>query len=629
MSSNINLTDQIFKVAENGSVKELHQINLRYRRFEIAVSLTKVNENLLTPVQLAISNNNFDVIAYMLKSLKFSIGNQRFRPACRSVIYQIIVNTQLSIIEKMECLMGTELNSDCWLEFVWLSISSSTCITRQEKIVALELIGATFFVQEMNHEFFYFDHPGSNNAEIKASHQDRVRSSEFTNTNQNVYQAGIQCWKEAMALRNIEPAFPKIADLFPDDDTFNNTTELMSMEDLDLFQRKCLPVNNDVNLQDKRDLIQIHCLLVTKRIFNQLDPGKRPFCLDLNNLLDYRGDCLDEKLYSRSLSTSLLILEKLDGFNSSSSLKCIEIFTSTLLQIPACLEKMTSSSPNSAGKIAVLSSANVFCIVKSYIDTLKLVVVKSNVINIPDWMEELTQEQILQFMKTFVYFMKFLHFNDWFPNFKTKENKKLTENLSQYFRLNPRQGIPSLLHLAIELPEILNYWGYQRPTFTSAHMDIVRWFLEAGANPNISICQYGNINIPVVIVLIDSIGEWKWGVCKKSFWICFQNLLDAGTHLNKVMPNGETIFEYLKKQLFKRFGSPYYPNLDSTSVPPLPLSYLCSRVIRFHDIPIENQLPPRLQFFVRHSSTFLGNIKKLFWLFLILKICVVVFYTQI
>nr|CAH0105709.1 unnamed protein product [Daphnia galeata] len=100
---------------------------------------------------------------------------------------------------------------------------------------------------------------------------------------------------------------------------------------------------------------------------------------------------------------------------------------------------------------------------------------------------------------------------------------------------------------------------------------MVRWFLEAGANPNISICQYGNINIP--------------------------NFLDAGSHLNK-------------KQLFKRFGSPYYPNLDSTShVPPLPLSYLCSRVIRFHDIPIENQLPPRLQFFVRHSSTFLGLIR--------------------
>jgi hypothetical protein len=252
------------------------------------------------------------------------------------------------------------------------------------------------------------------------------------------------------------------------------------------------------------------------------------------------------------------------------------------------------------------------------------VVVKSNVINIPDWMERLEQEQILQFMKTFVYFMKFLHFNDWFPNFKTEENKKLTENLSQYFRLNLRQGIPSLLHLALEGPEILNYWGYQRP-FTSAHMDIVRWFLEAGANPNISICQYGNINIPVVF-LIDSFGMWKWGVCKKSYWICFQNFLDAGSHLNKVMPNGETIFEYLKKELFKRFGSPYYPNLDSTSVPPLPLSYLCSRVIRFHDIPIENQLPPRLQFFVRHSSTFLGNIKKLFWLFLILKICVVVFY---
>nr|CAH0106732.1 unnamed protein product [Daphnia galeata] len=266
----------------------------------------------------------------------------------------------------MECLMGTELNSDCWLEFVWLSISSSTCITRQEKIVALELIGATFFVQEMTHEFIYYDDPGSNNAEIKA-------------ISQNLYQAGIQCWKEAMALRNIEPAFPKIADLFPDDDTFNNTTELMSMEDLDLFQRKCLP--------------------------------------------------------------------------------------------------MTSSLPNSAGKI-VPSSANIFCIVKSYIDTLKLVV---------------------------------------------------------YFRLNLRQGIPSLLYLALEGPEILNYWGYQRP-FTSAHMDIVRWFLEAGANPNISICQYGNINIP--------------------------NLLDVGTHLNKVMPNGETIFEYLKKQLFKRFVTSVLESFD-------------------------------------------------------------------
>ena len=92
----------------------------------------------------------------------------------------------------------------------------------------------------------------------------------------------------------------------------------------------------------------------------------------------------------------------------------------------------------------------------------------------------------------------------------------------------------------------------------------------------------------------------------------FQTLVDAGSHLYLANLIGETVFDVLRRRLFQRCGSPYYIDLDSIPVPPLRLSHLCAQVIRFHQIPFDDQLPSILQVFVRHDSTFLGKYPFIF-----------------
>ena len=92
----------------------------------------------------------------------------------------------------------------------------------------------------------------------------------------------------------------------------------------------------------------------------------------------------------------------------------------------------------------------------------------------------------------------------------------------------------------------------------------------------------------------------------------FQTLVDAGSHLYLANSIGETVIDVLRRRLFQRCGSPYYIDLDSIPVPPLRLSQLCAQVIRFHQIPFDDQLPSILQVFVRHDSTFLGKYPFIF-----------------
>ena len=132
---------------------------------------------------------------------------------------------------------------------------------------------------------------------------------------------------------------------------------------------------------------------------------------------------------------------------------------------------------------------------------------------------------------------------------------------------------------------------------------MLRLFLETGANPNATDCCGC---IPHNVIAQHFI-KFNGLAIRNSYWMLFQTLLDAGSNLNSVNSDGKTVIDELTENLFHYCGSPYYINLDSFPVPPLPLKQLCAQVIRFHQIPIEHQLPPVLQRFVHYDSTFLGN----------------------
>ena len=148
---------------------------------------------------------------------------------------------------------------------------------------------------------------------------------------------------------------------------------------------------------------------------------------------------------------------------------------------------------------------------------------------------------------------------------------------------------------------------YRETSFISleesfARLKVLRLFLETGANPNATDCCGC---IPHNVIAQHFI-KFNGLAIRNSYWMLFQTLLDAGSNLNSVNSDGETVFDVLRERLFHYCGSPYYINLDSFPVPPLPLKQLCAQVIRFHQIPIEHQLPPVLQRFVHYDSTWIN-----------------------
>ena len=145
-----------------------------------------------------------------------------------------------------------------------------------------------------------------------------------------------------------------------------------------------------------------------------------------------------------------------------------------------------------------------------------------------------------------------------------------------------------------------------------SRLKVLRLFLETGANPN------ATATVVDVFHIYNVIAQYFNGFTRHSYWMLFQTLLDAGSNLNSVNSDGETVFDVLRERLFHYCGSPYYINLDS--FPPLPLRQLCAQVIRYHQIvPIEHQLPPVLQRFVYYDSTFLGNAVISYFNFIVFK----------
>ena len=122
---------------------------------------------------------------------------------------------------------------------------------------------------------------------------------------------------------------------------------------------------------------------------------------------------------------------------------------------------------------------------------------------------------------------------------------------------------------------------------------IFQFFLDAGVDPN-EIDTNGQAPIHILAQHIEI----------KGVPIMLKSLLNAGAHIDQGTPDGETLGSILRPQQFWFIAglSSFYP-FESLANDPLnvvlPLSCYCAQSIRRNGIPFENQLPHKLEEFVK------------------------------
>jgi hypothetical protein len=444
-------------------------------------------------------------------------------------------------------------------------------------------------------------------------------------------QRGLECWKQAMALRYSTDADPIIPSIITDvhspdfvQKAFGGTVQFKTIEDLDLFVTYYKENPKTWRYDDK---IMIQAILISLGNFSLFNPRQAsPFYL-----YDYLIHCyIRRKQYIRVINTAFLIIEQWKWFilvSASSSFICLfdyalskifdcfkllrtakppnefpsplNLLFSTVQFLLSTAQHMSSSQLELGTDLSTWRCAKWRCMSKWTAGEGHLSKITEADQKLQKLQKSLTGH-LLDLISILCEDLVSLQLGQ-------RENQQLKNDLSQYFRHEPKNGIsPSLLHMAVK-----RFWissMYRETSFISleesfARLKVLRLFLETGANPNATDCCGC---IPHNVIAQHFI-KFNGLAIRNSYWMLFQTLLDAGSNLNSVNSDGQTVIDVLTERLFHYCGSPYYINLDSFPVPPLPLKQLCAQVIRFHQIPIEHQLPPVLQRFVHYDSTFLGN----------------------
>lgn len=575
--ASLNFCDRVFQAIDDGNAKELSKMRKNKEHTEIVNCLIQFNTDGDTPLQLAIRKRNFDVIESLIKSLKkYAKEESSSRLLCLSVINQVI-NSKIPIVEKMEYLIGTEGNHLSWVDFVSDSVNNSS-INRLEKIAALELIGVAYVTLNRRDIQYYLG-----------------------------CQRGLECWKQAMNLRHsaVDPIIPKILNVQSADyvqKAFGGAVLVTTLEELEKMPKYLKICRRDCQ-------VTIQAILISLVNFSQLNPRQAaPYYL-----LQYLRSCCDPQSYSRAISTALLIIEQSKWCNPiSSSSRIFKIVIQSLELVATCFDVLRAEPRNSPER-EEFSSTNFLSTVKFFLLTEKLT-------RLPKFIHLKYMQRILM-KNLFDYLLS--SYIEWNPQLNQKETLQLKNYLThcQQFRLYKIRKLYdlnypylSLLHLAVSRLTYQPRYYFNRfsPSYFRGCTDwdesftktkILRLVLETGADPN---ATDSSGRIPLHFVAANFM-ECKH-FCRKSYWMFFQTLLDAGSNLYLAKSDGETVLDVLRRRLFQRCGSPYYIDPDAIPVPPLRLSYLCARVIRYHQIPVEDQLPPILQRFVQHDSTFLGNL---------------------
>jgi hypothetical protein len=549
----------VFQAVETNNVSKLQFAKHNYSEIELVSSLAQCNEEgetLIVIALIAMKGKNVSFIAELVTVLKNC--DHTIDEKWQKLVFAIDqLSHHIPIVELIDYLIGDILyktqNSESikWLNFLAQVFIKSSSFSRQDKIIALELIGSRL-INTVNY------------------------SSNFAE-----FSSGLECWREAMTLRYFPqdgaPLLPKIpAPYVPSEASsfvFGSTVEIMTIEELDIlqedFEHSNLSSDSEVHLSCAMRM-KMQAVFVVRRISTQANLG-HIYRLYLESLYDFAAvvDFFESKLL---INSYLLVLEQMNGFDPKLfSLQSVAIFMNRLENISYFFNYMLTAPLDSTGRREV-TYANLFATSKFFSLVAK---------TFPN------SEAFGDFAKHVYCFLFTLHSIS--PQLTNQEQETLEKFYYDYIRDSPERTT-TVLHAAV------SYYCSREVL----HLGTFKLILRLGADPN----------------AIDKIGRTPLQILVKrrhmrEYLPSFQALVDAGTHLDIVADNGETVLSVLKKtlRLDQILSIPVHPYFESLLSTVFPLSCYAARVIRRHGIPFdEDRLPPPLQRFVASHSAKGNNI---------------------
>jgi hypothetical protein len=540
-------TRRVFEAVSNNSLSLLRSAGDRYSKIQLLTSLAECNEEGETPLAIAIKSNYFsvveEIVAFLKNVLNHNIEENQLK--LTFVFNQLL--QQIPIKELIDILIFDQRRGDRswkWLMFVAKVVIKSISLTRKDKIILLELLGAALITQLC--QGIFDEKPGA--------------------------LCGLECWREAMTLRYFPtdggPLLPKLPNvLVPSVSSsfiFGSAVEFATMEELDLLLDDFENYVDDLDMEIpyvKRMVIQ--AFLMIRRISAQENLG-HPHWLYLQSLHDFAYGW--EFVDNFTIKPYLFILEELNGFDPNLlPLRSFDVFMDALGLLSDKFVDYLSEPPNSP-RGRELNYANLMMITK---------LITSIQCNHPHFQNfNDIQWRFLSVVCEFVVVL-----NSISSRITSEEQQQLEKFFCNYIRGFPERTT-TVLHVAVD-----------RFSKNHARLQTIQRILQFGADPN-AIDEDGETPL-------HRLAEWTWsgenGDEEESVPL-FQVLLEAGAHLDAVGDDGKTVICIVKEKtswpLWRGNVHPYFESLISTV---FPLSCYCARVIGRHGIPFEDRLPPRLK----------------------------------
>lgn len=132
----------VFEAVNENSISMLESVIDHYNLTELLTSLIQCNENGETPLVVAIKGKNNVIIDKLVALIREDAEKQSTcerREVCLIAIKKL--SQQIPVMEFLDYFVNDLCNRN-WLEFIAKVFITSTSFTRQDTIVALELIGA-------------------------------------------------------------------------------------------------------------------------------------------------------------------------------------------------------------------------------------------------------------------------------------------------------------------------------------------------------------------------------------------------------------------------------------------------------------------------------------------------------
>ena len=478
MSQKNSRCNLLFQAAKNGSERTFYDAVVFHKsRYQSSLysDLNQCDENGDSPLHVAIKCGHRGLVDYMLKWSKNKIAlvesqycfqDPRTEQGVKgdvNIKLEDIADTMFGISPKVPVLYIMEYHIKPAVDddFVWLKIVLDcvkvSSINRTEKIVALDLLGATFI--------------------FKDTLKTRFCTKNDAITNNDGYNIGIKCWKEALALRHVtddgEPALPKIPCVLPDICRLilRDNVEFVTSDQLKHLEKQLVhdksPENGRIYC-GKRGLLVVQALLVVQRIFSETaNMLYLKFWFEYGYYLYYGRD------YIRSFNVFHLILNQIKKFNptQSSSYECLKLLANSFQYMSECLIKTKEIQLKNSEKEKV-KSAHLLTLFKFGVTVTALLCV-------PNPNGGIVNSRNSQSIRIFCLEDAMVLLVDLFPEFNQQETRQLTEYLTEYAQQKFDQIFYSLLQVVV-----YHFCKNNHAVNDENYIQVIRLLLTIGHDPN-------------------------------------------------------------------------------------------------------------------------------------------------